>query len=210
MSVIQEAHQYVDFHEFHKDNDAVILGVSLDGSNFMNLIEILFSKGLNNRLTDLRPRLFRAALGLCGDAQQADDLVQVALEKALSGLHRLKQPESLEAWAFTILANCYRDHCRRRNLEEPVQEWPDTGLPDAGEILDAEKKVQQVRRAIGSLNPVHREVLIFVDIEDFSYAEVADILQIPIGTVMSRLKSLLITRTDSSLFRTKKHLERVK
>jgi len=183
----------------------------------MRLIETLFSKRLNIRLTDLRPRLFRTALGLCGDAQQADDLVQEALEKALAGLHRLKKTESLEAWVFTILTNCHRDQRRRRNPEEPVQEWPDAGLPEMGEILDAENTIQRVRHAISCLNPGHREVLILVDIEGFSYAEVADILQIPIGTVMSRLnrgrqrlKSLLFEKAGSSLLGGKNHLERVK
>lgn len=183
----------------------------------MRLIEALFSKRLNSRLTDLRPRLFRTALGLCGDAQQADDLVQVALEKALAGLHRLKKPESLEAWVFSILANCHRDHYRRRSREEPVQEWGDAGLPGAEEILDAEKEVQRVRRAIACLNQGQREVLILVDIEGFSYAEVANILQIPMGTVMSRLnrarqhlKTLLLEKSINDLPRTKNHLERVK
>lgn len=183
----------------------------------MRLIETLFSKRLNIRLTDLRPRLFRTALGLCGDAQQADDLVQVALEKALAGLHRLKQPESLEAWVFSILANCHRDQCRRLNREEPFQEWGDTGQPGVEETLDAEKEIQRVRRAIANLNQGQREVLVLVDIEGFSYAEVAGILQIPIGTVMSRLnrarqrlKTLLLEKAVDGLPRAKNHLERVK
>jgi RNA polymerase sigma-70 factor, ECF subfamily len=183
----------------------------------MRLIEVVFSKRLNSRLTDLRPRLFRTALGLCGDPQQADDLVQVALEKALAGLHRLKQPESLEAWVFSILTNCHRDQCRRRSREEPIQEWGDAELPGTEEILDAEQDVQRVRLAIGCLNQGQREVLILIDIEGFSYAEVADILQIPIGTVMSRLnrarqrlKILLLEKTVNDLPRAKNHLERVK
>jgi len=154
---------------------------------------------------------------LCGDAQQADDLVQEALEKALAGLHKLKQPESLEAWVFSILANCHRDQCRRHSREKPIQEWGYAGLLGAEEILDAEKDVQRVRRAIGCLNQGQREVLILVDIEGFSYAEVAEILQIPIGTVMSRLnrarqrlKTLLLEKTGSDLPRAKNHLESVK
>jgi len=183
----------------------------------MKLVQTLFLKRLNSRLIGLRPRLFRAAHGLCGDAQQADDLVQQALEKALAGLHRLKKPEAMEAWVFSILANCHRDQCRRRNREESVQEWGDAGLPGAEEILDAEKEIQRVRRAIGCLNQGQREVLILVDIEGFSYAEVADILQMPIGTVMSRLnrarqrlKTLLLERSAGNRPRMNNHLERVK
>ena len=183
----------------------------------MRMIEAIFSKQVKRRLGDLRPRLFRTALGLCGDAQQADDLVQEALEKALTGLHRLNQPESLEAWVFSILTNCYRDQCRRHSREKPAQEWGNEWSPGAEEILDAEKEVQQVRRAIGCLNQGQREVLILVDIEGFSYAEVAAIIQIPIGTVMSRLnrarqrlKTLLLEETVSLLPRAKNHLERVK
>ena len=157
------------------------------------------------------------AVGLCGDVQQADDLVQAALEKAVSSLHKLKRPESLEAWVFSILTNCYRDHCRKRNPEEPVQEWPDAPLPDAGDQLDTENQIRRVRHAIGQLNPGHREVLILVDMEGFTYAEVASILQIPIGTVMSRLnrgrarlKRLLFAEVEHGLSRSKHHLERVK
>ena len=183
----------------------------------MKLIGTLFSSRLDKRLTDLRPRLFRAALGLCGDAQQADDLVQSAMEKALLRMHSLKRSESLEAWVFTILTNCYRDQCRRRDPEEPVKDWPDAGLPDMGEILDAERQAHRVRHAIGCLKPEHREVLILVDIEGFSYAEVGDILQIPMGTVMSRLsrgrlrlKSLLLNKSGNGSPRARNHLERVK
>lgn len=183
----------------------------------MRLIQTLFSKRLENRLTDLRPRLFHTALGLCGDAQQADDLVQEAMEKALAGLHKLKNTASLEAWVFTILANCHRDQLRRRHPEEPVEEWPDAGLPDTGAILDAQNTIQRVRQAIGCLNSGHREVIVLVDIEGFSYAEVAEILQVPMGTVMSRLnrgrqrlKSLLFEKTGNRSLGGKNHLERVK
>jgi len=183
----------------------------------MRVIDALFSQQIKGRLVGLRPRLFRTILGMCGDAQQADDLVQEALEKALAGLHRLKQPDSLEAWVFSILTNCYRDQCRRHSREQSVQDWSGTSLPGAEEILDTERDVQRVRRAIGCLNLGQREVLMLVDIEGFAYAEVADILQIPMGTVMSRLnrarqrlKTLLLEETEHDLPRAKNRLERVK
>ena len=83
----------------------------------MRLIETLFSKRLNNRLTDLRPRLVRTALGLCGDAQQADDLVQEALAKALKvevianneGLRILQQGRSPVAERVRQLADRYQN-----------------------------------------------------------------------------------------------------
>ena len=68
------------------------------------------------RLAELRPRLQRVALGWAGDSHLADDLVQEALVKALKNLNKLKNPDALDAWAFSILSNCFRDHCRRQRI----------------------------------------------------------------------------------------------
>lgn len=139
------------------------------------------------QLALLRPRLQRLALAWCGEPSLADDLAQETLARALASLQRLRQDQALEGWAFSILANCFRDHCRRNRPTEPYEERIDTRQPGAERELARQQTGQQVRSAISRLSPSQREVLMLVDLESCSYAEVAAILDIPVGTVMSRL-----------------------
>ncbi|MCW8907547.1 MAG: RNA polymerase sigma factor [Sedimenticola sp.] len=139
------------------------------------------------QLALLRPRLQRMALAWCGDPSLADDLTQEALARALGSLERLRREQALEGWAFSILANCFRDHCRRSRPTEPYEERIDTTQAGAERDLARQQTSQQVRNAITRLSPAQREVLMLVDLESCSYAEVAAILDIPVGTVMSRL-----------------------
>ncbi|MCW8921095.1 MAG: RNA polymerase sigma factor [Sedimenticola sp.] len=143
----------------------------------------------NNRqlLAQLSPRLKRLAFAWCGDASLADDLTQEALAKALANVHTLKQEKALEGWAFSILANCFRDHCRRNRQTDEFMECPDPSHTSAAEQIDQQQTVHDVRQAISRLSPNQREVLMLVDLEACSYSEVAEILGIPVGTVMSRL-----------------------
>ncbi len=173
---------------------------------------------LRQQLAALRPRLYRSALAWCGDPQLADDLVQETLTKALKKVGSLKDPGSINAWAFSILANCHRDHYRRSRPEEEYQELPDEDLPTADQLLQTRETVARVRESVARLGRGQREVLALVDLEGFSYAEVAEILQIPIGTVMSRLnrarqalRRLLLAADDRPPKSIRRgHLERIK
>lgn len=130
------------------------------------------------------------AVAWCGHESLADDLTQQALEKALKNLSRLKQADALEAWAFSILSNCFRDHCRKNPLSEVPQEpveTEDQDQPGVDELVAKDQVRESIRRAIGQLSPEQREVIMLVDLEGFSYTDVASILNIPMGTVMSRL-----------------------
>lgn len=139
------------------------------------------------RLVDLSPRLRRLALAWCGEQSLADDLTQETLTRALSQLASLKDGAALEGWAFAILANCFRDHCRRQRPADRFDECIDPSLQPAEEQLLQQQTVDRVRQAVARLSPAQREVLMLVDLEACSYAEVAEILTIPVGTVMSRL-----------------------
>ncbi|MCW8944364.1 MAG: RNA polymerase sigma factor [Sedimenticola sp.] len=147
----------------------------------------LTDRNNRQRLAQLSPRLTRLALAWCGDKNLADDLTQEALAKALANLHALKRDKALEGWAFSILANCFRDHCRRNKPSDELKEYPDLSLTSPVEHIAQQQTVNHVREAIARLSPDQREVLMLVDLEACSYAEVADILGIPVGTVMSRL-----------------------
>lgn len=183
----------------------------------MILLNPFLSGRLRQRLTDLRPRLFRVASAWCGNPQQADDLVQETMLKALKKLNRLKDYKAFDAWVFTILTNCFRDACRRPDKMTELEHEPvDESRPSAEDAWSTERKVLQVRRAISRLGQRQREVLMLVDLEGFSYAEVALILELPIGTVMSRLNrarqrlKTLLTEPESIEQNKTVYLERVK
>jgi len=151
--------------------------------NFLNL-------GCRRRLEAVRPRLYRLAYSWCHDASLADDLAQEALAKALARQDQLREDAALEGWLFSILNNCWRDHLRGRRDFADVDELDEVVLAhdETPERQVASRQAtNRVRKAIASLPLAQRQVVTLVDIEECSYAEVAAILGVPVGTVMSRL-----------------------
>ncbi|RMG55460.1 MAG: RNA polymerase sigma factor [Gammaproteobacteria bacterium] len=156
---------------------------------------------LRARLNEHRRALYRTAVAWSGDEMLADDLVQETLSRALANLHQLQDEARLRAWLFRILGNCWKEYLRRRREHLDVD-----GMELAGEECcpegDAQvhDTVRRVRLAIQCLPVPQREVVTLVDLNEFSYAEVAEILDVPIGTVMSRLsrarKALLTLLQD--------------
>jgi len=137
--------------------------------------------------------LYRTALRLTGRAQDAEDLVQEAYLRAWRSLHTYRPGTNPKAWLFRILHNAHIDRYRASTRavqtvdelegQDPafvVHETPESEVL-AG-VMDAE-----VRQALTALPEVFRTCLILADLEGFSYQEIADILGIPRGTVMSRL-----------------------
>jgi RNA polymerase sigma-70 factor (ECF subfamily) len=142
------------------------------------------------RLAEHRPRLWRLAYAWCHNHHVADDLVQNSLTRALERHAQLRDPDALTGWLCSILANCWHDHLRSRKDTADIDEIDDGDLPATGCPEDdyaQNEIVRRVRQAVAQLPAAQREVVTLVDLEEFSYAEVAGILEIPIGTVMSRL-----------------------
>ncbi|TCJ13868.1 RNA polymerase sigma factor [Parasulfuritortus cantonensis] len=138
----------------------------------------------------MRPRLYRLAYAWCHDGHLADDLTQEALARAIDRAGQLKDEAAFEGWLFAILNNCWRDHLRRCKDCVDVDDIDEAVLAhDATpERLYASRQTgNRVRDAIARLPVGQRQVLTLVDLEECSYAEVATILAIPVGTVMSRL-----------------------
>jgi RNA polymerase sigma-70 factor (ECF subfamily) len=145
---------------------------------------------LRRRLEELRPRLYRLAYSWCHDAALADDLAQDALIKALARSEQLRDAQALESWLFSILNNCWRDHLRARREFTDVDDLDDAIVDDAPspeQRYASRQTIQRVRLAIAGLPLGQRQVVTLVDIEECGYAEVAAILGVPVGTVMSRL-----------------------
>ena len=135
------------------------------------------------------PPLRRFARALCGDAALADDLVQDCVERALIKSHLYDPARPLRAWLYAVLRNLYISglrHNGRSNIVKTVED-----------LIDGEGAVppqQEERLAVGSISAAmdrlaqqHREVIVLVALEEMSYRDVAEILGVPLGTVMSRL-----------------------
>ena len=128
------------------------------------------------------PRLRRYARALVGDRYRADDLVQDTLERACRKFHLWRQGSDLRAWLFTVMHNVFVNQVRARRLE--LEEFEDAAaLPTQMERID----LLDIERALARLPVEQREVILLVGIEQMGYGEVAKALDVPIGTVMSRL-----------------------
>ena len=131
------------------------------------------------------PRLRRYARALTGDAGRADDLVQDTLERALAKLDLWQPGSDLRAWLFTLMHNLFVNQIRvRRPQETAIDDAPDH--PVSGGQLEA-LVARDIHAALGRLPEAQREVLLLVGLEQFGYAEAAQVLGVPVGTVMSRL-----------------------
>ena len=137
-----------------------------------------------------RPVLYRIAYAWCHDAALADDLVQDTLSKAWVRRAQLRDDAALKAWLVSIMNHCWLDHLRSRRDFDDVEDWQDTlesGADTPEASYNREQVIACVRTAVARLSQGQRQVLTLVDLEEFGYAEVAEILNIPVGTVMSRL-----------------------
>lgn len=156
------------------------------------------SRHFESKLEASRCRLWRLAQSWCRNRTLADDLVQETLAKALDRHSQLRDPEAMHAWLCSILANCWHDHLRGGKDMLDIDAIEECDLPASACCPEADYQqnevVKQVRAAVGKLPAGQREVVTLVDLEEFSYAEVAAILDVPIGTIMSRL-----SRARSSL-----------
>ena len=134
------------------------------------------------------PALRRYARALTGNVDQADDLVQDCLERAIRKRHLWSPTGTLQSWLFTLLINIYRNQLRslkdRPSLSsiDEITSEPSIAASQPDQIALAETK-----RALASLPLEQREVLLLVTIGGMAYKEAAEILNIPIGTLMSRL-----------------------
>ncbi len=134
-------------------------------------------------------RLHRLAFAWCHDRALADDLAQEALARGLARLAQLRESARLTAWLFAILHRCWIDHLRglRPDVDDEILAELPSELPGPDSHAETRQTVDRVRNAIAALPLGQRQVVTLVDLEDLSYAEVAEVLAIPIGTVMSRL-----------------------
>ncbi len=133
-------------------------------------------------------QLYRYAFRLCGTSDAAADLTQEAFVKAQAQFSQLRDPARVKPWLFTILRNTYLQRLRqgRNHREVPLDDLElATSQEETDETYDIEP--QKLQEALDELPEVFRTPLILFYFEEFSYRDIAEQMNIPIGTVMSRL-----------------------
>lgn len=140
----------------------------------------------DEQLRELMPSLRRFALSLTRHASNADDLVQNCLERALGSVASKRPDGDLRAWLFTILYHQFVDNHRRTRRYARMLEFF-TSRDDAQPSTERTVIAQTTLQAFDQLSTEQRALLLWISVEGLSYQQVADILEVPIGTVMSRL-----------------------
>lgn len=139
-------------------------------------------------IVEVMPHLRRYARALTLNLDAADELVQDCLERALNKIHLLKDETRLRAWLFTVMLNVFRNQLRRSKNGPRLVEIDEEQISvSSGPGLDRSAEVRLVLSLLGKLPGDQREVLTLVALEEVSYQQAAEILEVPIGTVMSRL-----------------------
>lgn len=133
------------------------------------------------------PRLRRYARALTRDMTRADDLVQSCLTRAVAKQHLWQPGTDLRAWLFTILHNQHVNDVRRSVREASSIELSEAPQLTVQSNVMASLELRDLETALGKLQPEQREVILLVGLEGMSYEEVAAVLEIPVGTVRSRL-----------------------
>jgi len=153
--------------------------------------EIGVTQQLRAELVGLLPRLRRFAYGLTGSLEDGDDLVQGACERALRRLDQFQPGTRFDSWMYRIVQNLWIDQRRARQVRpEAGMEPADLealAVGDAERELDARLALTNVQRAVKKLPDEQRTILLLVCVEGLSYKAAAEVLEIPLGTVMSRL-----------------------
>jgi RNA polymerase sigma-70 factor (ECF subfamily) len=145
---------------------------------------------VRRELAALLPRLRRFARALTRNPDEADDLVQNALEKALRNLDAWTPGTRLDSWMFRIMKNAWIDEVRSRSVRTrvfaPEEAGAEIGVDGAG-AMELHLEAQAARAAMEMLPEEQRLAVALVLVEGLSYREAADLLDVPIGTLTSRL-----------------------
>ena len=143
----------------------------------------------SDQLIAALPRLRRFARGLTGTTVEADDLVQAACERALARRHQFEEGTRFDSWMFRIVQTIWIDQIRARTVRKEESETGEArlGSDEAVRRVEARLALGEVRRAVDRLPPDQRAALLLVTVEGLSYREAAEVAQVPVGTIMSRL-----------------------
>jgi RNA polymerase sigma-70 factor, ECF subfamily len=155
---------------------------------------------VRQELIGLLPRIRKFAYALTGDRDRADDLLQDTVERALTRLDQFEQGTRLDSWMFRIAQNLWFNRMSALSLRGPVvdlDEAAEIAGSDGRDITEARLTLAEVNAGIRTLPANQRVLIALVCVDGLSYKEAAEVLELPIGTVMSRL-----SRARQALFAT--------
>jgi RNA polymerase sigma-70 factor (ECF subfamily) len=147
------------------------------------------ARQLQAEIVEMLPRLWRFGLTLTRSAAEADDLVQSACERALSREAQLRGDTKIGAWMYTIMRNLWIDQirARRTHLHDGIEAADNVVGDDGVALAERNDAWAAVRRGLASLPVQQRVALTLVCVDGMSYKEAAAILEVPIGTLTSRI-----------------------
>lgn len=148
------------------------------------------SERFRHGLVAIVPKLRRFAYSLTGNRQDADDLVQAACEKALRNAEQFQEGTRLDSWMYRIVQTIWIDERRKVQRRGPAIDPANVELSDEGRAANLPEDrmmLARTRAAMADLPEAQRAVLSLVAVEGLSYREAAEVLEVPVGTVMSRL-----------------------
>jgi RNA polymerase sigma-70 factor (ECF subfamily) len=144
-------------------------------------------QNVHEQIVTLLPRLRRFARNLTRNPHDADDVVQIALERALTRLDQWHRDARLDSWMFKIVRNAWIDELRSRTRRDNVFLPAEAGDSIGTDSMAREADLLSVQSAMARLPEDQREAVSLVLVEGLPYREAAEVLDVPIGTLTSRL-----------------------
>jgi RNA polymerase sigma factor (sigma-70 family) len=142
---------------------------------------------IHQEIAALLPRLRRFARTVTWHREDADDLVQIAVERALGRSAQWEPGTRLDSWLFRIIKNAWIDEVRARIRRDRVFAPEDEGEHVGDDSAEAHQRRMAIQKAVSLLSDEHRMVIALVLVDGLPYKEAAEVLEIPIGTLTSRL-----------------------
>jgi RNA polymerase sigma-70 factor (ECF subfamily) len=142
---------------------------------------------LPNEIASLLPRMRRFARALTFHREDADDLVQVAMERALGRSEQWTPGTRLDSWIFRIIKNAWIDEVRSRTRRSELFVPEEAGEHVGDDFAEAQQQRMAIQKAVSLLSEEHRLVVGLVLVDGLAYKDAAEVLEIPIGTLTSRL-----------------------
>lgn len=142
---------------------------------------------LASEIASLLPRMRRFARSLTYHREDADDLVQIAMERALGRSEQYTPGTRLDSWMFRIIKNAWIDEVRSRARRDELFAPEEAGEQVGDDFAQAQQQRLAIQKAVSLLSEEHRLVVGLVLVDGLGYKEAAEVLEIPIGTLTSRL-----------------------
>jgi RNA polymerase sigma-70 factor, ECF subfamily len=145
------------------------------------------SQNFHDELVALLPRLRRFARNLTRNPHDADDMVQIAIERAITRADQRQPDARLDGWMFKIVRNAWIDEVRSRGRRDKIFAPEEAGVHIGSEAIEQEVTLMSVQAAMQRLPEEQRMAVSLVLVEGLPYKEAAEVLEVPIGTLTSRL-----------------------